>query len=140
MLQNIVAEAENVKDRLKTALSFSLSATKTLAFLVEAQGIPADFDSIASEIIASNKYIDALELTQKGIITHVFPLDGNADAIGYDILADPVTRNEAIQALETRALFFAGPLRLKQGGLAVVGRLPIFRNNAFLCRKRWTSR
>jgi PAS domain S-box-containing protein len=131
VLQNIVAEAEDVKDRLKTSLSFSLSATKTLAFLVEAQGVPTDFDSIAKEIIESNKYIDALELTQGGIITHVYPLKGNEDAIGYDILANPATREEALRALESRALFFAGPLELKQGGLAVVGRLPIFRNNVF---------
>jgi PAS domain S-box-containing protein len=130
-LQNIIAEAEDVKDRLKTSLSFSLSATKTLAFLVEAQGVPTDFDSTAKEIIASNKFIDALELTHGGIITHVYPLKGNEDAIGYDILANPATREEALRALQSKALFFAGPLELKQGGLAVVGRLPIFRDNVF---------
>jgi cobalamin biosynthesis protein CbiG len=54
-LQEVIREADVVKDRLKTSLSFSLSATKTLAFLVEKYGVPEDFNSIAKEILSSNK-------------------------------------------------------------------------------------
>ena len=131
-LQKINREADFVKDKLQAALSFSLSATKTLAFLVEEYGVPKDFASTAKEILEANKYIDALELTQEGVITHVYPLEGNEFALGYNILNDPATRKEALKALEKRELYFAGPLTLKQGGNAVVGRLPIFRENNFL--------
>ena len=48
-------------------------------------------------------------------------------AHGYEC---PVSK--ALKALEKRQLYFAGPLTLKQGGRAVVGRLPIFRENNFL--------
>jgi PAS domain S-box-containing protein len=131
-LQKVNQEADLVKDKLNGALRFSLSATKTLAFLVERYGVPEDFNSIARDIIESNKYIDAVELTDKGVITHVYPLKGNEVVIGYDILKDSLTNREALRALERRELFFAGPLNLKQGGKGVVGRLPIFRDSTFL--------
>lgn len=127
----ISQEANAVADRLKTSLSHSLSATKTLAFLVEKYGVPRHFDSVAASILESNKFIDALELTSKGVITHVYPEEGNASVIGYDVLADSTRNQEALKALSRKELFFAGPLELRQGGIAVVGRLPIFRDNSF---------
>ena len=77
VLQKINQEADFVKDKLQEALSFSLSATKTLAFLVEEHGVPKNFTATAKEILEANKYIDALELTREGVITHVYPLEGN---------------------------------------------------------------
>jgi PAS domain S-box-containing protein len=132
VLQKVNQEADFVRDKLKGALSFSLSATKTLAFLVEEYGVPHDFNSIAREILEANKYVDALELTSDGVITHVYPLEGNESAIGYNILNDSSTRKEALRALEKKHLYFAGPLTLKQGGQAVIGRLPIFKDDKFL--------
>ncbi len=127
----IVHELNSVSDRLKSSLSQSLSATKTLAFVVEKYGVPSDFNTIAKDIVESNKYIDALELTHGGVITHVYPLEGNESVIGYDVLSDTLSSREANQAIERRELFFAGPLTLKQGGIAVIGRLPIFKDSIF---------
>jgi PAS domain S-box-containing protein len=130
--EKVFVEINAVKERLKTSLSYSLSATQTLAFLVKEYGVPANFSSVAKEIIASNKYIDALELTNGGEITHVYPLQGNEAAIGYNVLNDSLRVAEANRAIEKKELFFAGPFELKQGGMAVVGRLPIFIDNRFL--------
>lgn len=127
----VTREINSVKERLKTALSYSLSATQTLAFLVKEYGVPEDFDGVARKIISLNRNIDVLELTKGGVITHVYPLKGNEAALGYDILKDSLVTEEAYTALEKNALFFAGPLELKQGGMAVIGRLPIYRDRKF---------
>ncbi len=124
-------EAEAIRNNLQSSLSYSLAATKTLAFIIDRYGVPSNFDSIASAILQSNKYIDALELTSGGVITHVYPLEGNESAIGYDVLKDPVKGREAYKAIEKGRLFFAGPFELKQGGIAVVGRLPLYKNGKF---------
>jgi PAS domain S-box-containing protein len=129
--QKVGREINAVKDRLKTSLSYSLSATKTLAFLIKKYGVPADFDSVASIILASSKDIDALQLTREGVITHVYPLKGNEAAIGLNVLQDSVTNREAFLAIKKKELFFAGPFELRQGGLGVVGRLPIFMHDKF---------
>lgn len=131
-LDKVARELNAVKERLQTSLTYSLSACKTLAFLVKNYGIPSDFDSVAIEILESNRYIDALELTTGGMITHVYPLKGNEAAIGYNILEDSARNQEAFKAIEKNEIFFAGPFELKQGGLAVVGRLPIKKDGKFL--------
>ncbi len=127
----ILREINSVKDRLQTALSYDLAAVQTLKFVVEEYGVPKNFDSIAKRILQSNKFIDALELTQGGEITNVYPLQGNEAAIGYNILEDSLRNQEAYKAIDMKSLYFAGPFELKQGGVAVVGRLPIFINNEF---------
>ncbi len=129
--QRLIDELNTVSERLKETLSNSLSATNTLAFIIEQYGVPKNFDELASDLISYYDYIDAIELTDKGVITNVFPLEGNERALGLDILNYPSASAEAQKAIERGRLFFAGPLELVQGGMAVVGRLPIYINNEF---------
>jgi diguanylate cyclase len=129
--QRALNAATAVRGHLQAALNHSLSATKTLAFIVEQYGVPANYDAVAKCLIESNKFIDAIELVQGGTITHIYPLENNEAAIGYNILEDPHRKKEALKAIERKELFFAGPIQLKQGGLAVVGRQPVFIDNKF---------
>ncbi|MBC7886999.1 MAG: PAS domain S-box protein [Ferruginibacter sp.] len=121
----------NRKDKLQELLTQSISATKTLSFFVQQDGTVKDFDLIASQILTANPDIDALELVPDGVIRYVYPLKGNEAVLGYDILHDPSRNKEALKAIRQKGIFFAGPFDLKQGGLAVVGRLPVFRQNKF---------
>jgi PAS domain S-box-containing protein len=123
--------ANLVKEKLETALTNSLSATRTLSFIVKKYGVQNDFDSVAKQLMESNKYIDEMELVEGGVITKIYPLKGNESAIGLNILTTSANRLEALKAIGKRELFFAGPLELKQGGLGIVGRLPIFFDDEF---------
>ncbi|MCG9879478.1 MAG: histidine kinase [Bacteroidia bacterium] len=124
-------ELIRVKDKLNTFLKSSLIATKTLSYIVENYGIPEDFEKIGKHLIGENKNIDVIELTQGGLITHVYPKEGNENVINYDIIKEPTTRKEALRAIQTRELFFAGPFKLKQGGHGIVGRNAIFKEGKF---------
>lgn len=119
------------KEKLQEALTHSLSATKTLSFFIDRNGQVSNFDSIAEQILQSGTDIDALQLVPGGVISNVYPLAGNEKALGYNILMDPARSKEAFKAIEKKQMFFAGPLELKQGGIGVVGRLPVYRNNKF---------
>ena len=126
------ANAANVaKEKLQKALANSLSATQTLSFILKTYGFHNDFDSVAKQLLSSNKYIDALELVKGGLITNVYPLKGNELALGYNILKDTARNIEAEKAIEKKELYFAGPFHLKQGGISIVGRLPIFIDGKF---------
>lgn len=133
--QLVDKRAENavnqLRDRLQTSLNYSLSASKTLSYIIKQYGVPKNFDSVARTLIESNKCIDAIELVQGEVITHIYPLRGNEVVIGYNILRDSLRNKEALKAIAKKELFFAGPLELKQGGMAVVGRLPIFIKDTF---------
>ena len=121
----------NAKDKLQEVLAYSLSATKTLSFFIDNNGIVKNFDSVVSQILNTNKGIDAMELVPGGVIQNVYPLKGNEKIIGYNILKDSARNKEAYKTIEKKELFFSGPYELKQGGIGIVGRLPVFRNKKF---------
>ncbi len=129
--RQLVNAANSAKERLQTALSYSLSATKTMSFIVAKYGIKQDFDEVAKRIMDNSKYIDALELVEQGTITNVYPLQGNESVIGYNIFSDSLRNKEALKAIEKKELYFAGPFKLKQGYVGIVGRLPIFVSDKF---------
>ncbi len=112
-------------------LKNSYVTTLTLAMTINDKGTPENFDVIAPKLVHANDGIDAVQLVPNGVIKYVYPLDGNEAAINYDILNTPKVRKEALKSIETKLIYFAGPLQLKQGGIGVVGRLPIFKKNKF---------
>lgn len=119
------------KDKLQEVLAYSSSATKILSFFIDNNGEVKNFDSVAAQIISATEDIDALELVPDGVIRYIYPLTGNATALGFDILSDSTRNKEAFKAIEKKELFFSGPFQLKQGGMGIVGRLPVFRNKKF---------
>src|SRR5690606_30041943 len=123
--QNNINHLNDVSDKLKSTLNSAFSATQTLAFIVENYGVPEDFQTIGEKLLANNKSIQAIELLQNGIITHIHPLEGNEIVIGYNVLEDPTRNKELIKAFEKGELYFGGPFELRQGGMAVIGRYPI---------------
>ncbi len=105
----------------------SLSATYALAaVLKQGNGKIDNFDEIAAEMLTLYGGISALQLAPGGVIRQIVPLYGNEAAMGHDLLSDPNRNKEAFTAVETRKLTLAGPFKLLQGGVAVVGRLPVF--------------
>ncbi|MHB1279335.1 MAG: PAS domain S-box protein [Bacteroidia bacterium] len=125
-------EALAVKGRLESTFKSSVAITSALGFIVENEGIPENFDEVARILLTGTRSIDAIQLFDSGTITHVYPLEGNEAAIGKNVLADPARNKEALTAIEKKELFFAGPITLKQGGIGIVGRLPLFRNGNFI--------
>lgn len=127
-MSNILnAVHQNFEQILKT----SYVTTLTLAMTVNDEGIPEHFDEIAPKLVNGNASIDAVQLVPNGVIQYVYPLEGNEAVIGYDILHSPKVQEEALKSIQTKLIYFAGPLELKQGGIGVVGRLPVYKNNKF---------
>lgn len=120
-----------VQRNFEQVLKNSYVTTLTLAMTVNDEGQPENFDAIAAQLIANNNGIDAVQLVPDGVIKYVYPLRGNEAALNYDILRTPKLRKEALKSIKNRLIYFAGPLRLKQGGIGVVGRLPVYKKNKF---------
>lgn len=114
---------------LQRGIERALSATYAIAALVrQGRGNVLDFDAVATEMLPFYPGIAALGMSPGGIIRNVVPLAGNEKSIGFNQLTDNAQNREAIKARDTGKLTLAGPLKLAQGGLGVVGRLPIFLN------------
>ncbi|ESU25774.1 Bacteriophytochrome [Flavobacterium limnosediminis JC2902] len=124
-------EAEHIKNQLEDAINQSINASKILAFLIEQHLVDAYFERVSGELISQNDFVDALQLVRDNTIIKTYPLKGNEVVIGYSVLNDSAHRKEAMKALKRRQLYFEGPIRLKQGGEGIIGRLPVYRNNEF---------
>ena len=120
-----------VEQNLNHSLKDSYSVTLSMALLIDDEGNIKDFEGNAPLLLEQYPVIDAVQMVPSGVIQKVYPYETNKAVIGYDILNDPKTVKEALKAIEDRKLYFAGPIELKQGGTAVVGRLPVFIKNKF---------
>lgn len=116
-----VAQARAIERRLTN----SLSATYFLALEVDHLG-PSNFAHYAHNIIESLGGISNLQLAPNGIVSSIYPLEGNEKALGHNILRDDRRRSEALAAINQKQLTLAGPFALVQGGVAVIGRNPVF--------------
>lgn len=117
----------NVEQTLKNASTAAL----TLALTINDNGVPENFDLVGRQLMTSNPAIDAVQLVPNGVITQVYPLEGNEKALGYDILKSDENRTLALEAIAKKKMYFAGPLKLRQGGIGIIGRLPVFQNGKF---------
>ncbi len=130
-----VREAENQAQQLANTVAHdfserldrSLSVSFALATLVrQGRGKIDNFETLATEMIQIYGGITALQLAPGGTISQVVPLAGNEAVIGFSPLRDPGQRAEAQRVVETRTLGLTGPFDLRQGGVGVVGRQPVF--------------
>jgi len=120
-----------VHQNFEQVLKNSYTTTITLAMSINDKGVPDDFYQIAPQLLKSNDCIDAVQMVPGGIIKYIYPLKGNKAALGFDILNSPNLKQGALKSIQTKLIYFAGPLELRQGGMGVVGRLPVFKENKF---------
>lgn len=117
----------NIEQSLKNCYTTTVS----LALTIDSNGIPQNFEAVSKQLIKSNPLISVVQMVPNGIIKYIYPLKGNEAAMNLNILGVKDLKKEAEKSVETQKVYFAGPLKLRQGGLGIVGRLPIYNNNKF---------
>lgn len=122
---------ESIHQNIEQSLKNYYTTTLTLALTIDDQGKPKDFEKVSKSLIQSNQSIFSAQLVPNGVIKYVYPLEPNKEALNLNLLTDPYLRNEALHSIAKRKMYYAGPLNLKQGGLGIVGRFPIFFKNKF---------
>lgn len=127
-MENILS---NIHQNIEQSLKNCYATTVSLALTLDNNGNPQYFDSISKQLINSNSLVNAVQLVPNGIIKYMYPLKGNEKAINLNILDGKNIKIEALKSIETQKIYFAGPLILRQGGIGIVGRLPITHKNKF---------
>lgn len=130
--QQIEKTAEIIEDRINRVISTTESAINILAYLIQNEKLDENFSEIGKSIIDNIDLITQIQYLDSGTIVASYPLKGNEVVLGYNILNDPNRKGEAMLAIERKDLFFAGPLELRQGGRAIVARLPLFEKDQFV--------
>ncbi|SDD70874.1 PAS domain S-box-containing protein [Algoriphagus faecimaris] len=129
--QQMNAKLTETSREINTAFSDATGAIKTLAYFSQNYQIESNFEEAGKQIMESHPYVDIVQVLDSGKITAVYPLPGNETVLNYDILKDDKTRDEALEAIKRKDVYFAGPIDLKQGGIGIVGRIPIYSDEEF---------
>ncbi|TXH31322.1 MAG: EAL domain-containing protein [Burkholderiaceae bacterium] len=116
---------------VQRTIELALSVNNALMALVrQGQGSVAEFEEIGAQMQPFYPGITALALAPQGVVRQVVPLQGNESLLGFDQLNDPRQGSEAARTRDSGLLTLAGPLELMQGGLGVVGRQPVYLDDA----------
>ena len=112
--------------KINEVISKLLYKTQALsALVIQSNGDIDDFERVASTIVDDPAILNVI-LAPAGVVSHVYPLEGNEALVGFDMLGEGSGNKEAIMAKESGKLVFGGPFELMQGGQALVGRLPVW--------------
>jgi len=125
--------------RIHEDISKKLYKTKALAALViQGDGVVNNFHGIAEVLIADEPAIANVLLAPGGIVTDVYPLEGNSAVLGLNFFDESFFGNrEAMLARDTGELVMAGPFIVLQGFLGLVGRYPVYINTETEKNKFW---
>ena len=87
----------------------------------------AEFDLIAKDILdGAEDHVKNLALARDLTISHIYPLEGNREAVGLNYRKNPLQWDVVKQVVDENRIIMAGPLKLVQGGLGLVARFPIY--------------
>ena len=86
------------------------------------------FSELAEMLPNENGIIKAFELAPNGVVTDVFPKQGNEKAFGINMLTDHERKEDANRAKETGNYTLGGPYELKQGGTGTLLFHPVYKS------------
>ena len=112
-LNRYLAESDLVKKSIEEGLMISDKQFATLSRLMQ------DKDNI----------IKVHEIAKDGIISQIYPMEGNEDVIGLNMIENPERKREARLARDSGEYTIAGPFELVQGGNGVLLFDPVYRTD-----------
>ena len=87
------------------------------------------FSELAEKIPNEDGVVKAFELAPEGIITEIYPMQGNSEALELDVLGEHERKKDAALAKETGEYTLGGPYQLKQGGTGALLFKPVYRTD-----------
>ena len=120
--------AESTLHRVEEQLNQYVVESNLVKKLVESgHEVTKEEFRLLSKFMQDDKcVIEAHELAKDGIVSQVYPLKGNEQALGLDMLNNPQRKKEARLAKQSKEYTIAGPYELVQGGTGALLFNPIY--------------
>ena len=126
---NVLNQLSTVRARLEGSLNQRIFLTRGLVSYISTLNpdiSQEEFESLARVMVAQQPGIPSAALYENNICTHLYPLKGQEEALGFDPMKVPEEREAFQRAIETKSTVLAGPVELVKGGMAFITRTPIF--------------
>ncbi len=129
---NATYTAKSTVRRIKSQLDQYVVISDFLENTIN-EGYPLDqneFSKLAEMIPNENGVVKAFEIAPGGIVSTVYPEDGNEIVQGLDLLSLSVGHYDASLAKNTNEYTLGGPYQLKQGGTGALLFNPVYQKDA----------
>ncbi|SFM87218.1 periplasmic sensor diguanylate cyclase/phosphodiesterase [Nitrosomonas nitrosa] len=129
--------------KLRSQLENSINSNITLlkGLLAHIQLNPyltqAEFEQIAKKLIDGNPNIRNIAAAPDLVIRMLYPFEENQQAINLDYRRLPDQLPAVLKAKEQNQIILAGPVKLVQGGLGLIGRLAVHTENELGQQEFW---
>ena len=130
--QEISSELDLLRTRLEGIIASNIRLVGGLAATISAnpEMTGDQFYKIAERLFTRRLQLRNIGAAPDLVLRYIYPREGNEGALGLDYRKNEAQRAAAFAARDARDLVMAGPLNLLQGGVAVIGRYPVFAKNA----------
>lgn len=120
-----------VRAKLETEINSTMFLALGLSSFVTASPdfTPDQFEQMAAMLMRLRPTIRNIGLAPDSVIRHIYPLDGNRQALGLRYLDHP-QGSAVLRIMAERQPVIAGPLTLVQGGEGLINRIPIYPSNS----------
>lgn len=124
--------AESTVRRIEAQVNKYLSKSEFIKNIIESGNTISDeqFQELSQFMMDEDGVIDAIELAPDGVVSKIYPMAGNEEAMGLDMLTDPERKTSAIRAKDSGEYTIAGPFNLVQGGTGALLFEPIYVSDA----------
>ncbi|WP_139103219.1 ATP-binding protein [Pararhodobacter sp. CCB-MM2] len=126
--QDVSARASILRAHIEGTLSSNIQLVRGLiaTLITEPDMGAARFEELAAALATQDSLIRNLAAAPEMVIRYIYPMEGNASAIGLNYLENEAQRDAAVLARDSGRLVLAGPVNLVQGGIGFISRFPVF--------------
>ena len=129
---DVLGQASLIRAKLEGNVNGNIQLVRGLvATLTTEPGMQQKrFGELAGNLLSEKSQLRTIAGAPDLVVSLVYPLDGNEQAIGLNYRAHDAQREAALQVRDTGELVLAGPVDLVQGGQGFIGRFPVFVDGA----------
>ncbi len=123
----------SIKNTIEVEFSQKIYLTTGIAAVVRAHPTitQSQFSSFAKQVLLnSGEPVRCIQLVKDSIISHIYPTNGNEEVLGVNIYKRLNNKSIFVESIENKKPNMSGPLKLIQGGLGYIYRIPIYVNDS----------
>ncbi|MFP5077101.1 EAL domain-containing protein [Rhizobium sp. YIM 134829] len=124
----VASELEPIRSSLEIAINTDIQLLRGIAAAMSAEPAakPGQFERLAEAVFRDGGHLRSLAYAPGFVVSEVYPAEANRAALGLDYRTDPRQSAVAMRVRDEERLVVAGPLALRQGGVGLVARYPLF--------------
>jgi diguanylate cyclase (GGDEF)-like protein len=127
MRQQVTDELLRIRTRLENSIHGNVKLVQgyVAALETEPNMDQKRYSALGDRILIGDTPIRNVAAAPGFVVSLVYPVKGNERAVGLDYTKNDAQRAAALKVRESRQLLLTGPVKLVQGGEAVIARFPV---------------